>query len=302
MMSNMVLSNLSRSRQGLQTLQNQLSTGLAVTKPSDNPLATSQIMSLRTSLDMHDQYYGNMQSASSFMSVTDSALSDFVSSLQQVRSLMLDAANGTNNASDLNALGLQVNQIIGQLVQTGSAMYGNQYIFSGTQTTTVPLAITADADGNITKVTYQGDGGQINYEVAQGVQMTVNTDGAGLFQVAGTGGSQTNLFDTLITIKDDMLNDTNTQDLGGTLLSQIDEITSHIESAQASVGVKEDRLNTAMTRSQNEKTSMSTMLSSLQDVDVAQATVEFSEKSYVYQAALATAAKVLTPTLVDYLK
>jgi len=56
-----------------------------------------------------------------------------------------------------------------------------------------------------------------------------------------------------------------------------------------------------MTRNQNDNTTMTTALSNLQDVDIDQASVEFSEKSNVYQAALETAAKVMTPTLVDYL-
>ncbi|MGD0622025.1 MAG: flagellar hook-associated protein FlgL [Thermacetogeniaceae bacterium] len=300
MMANNVLNNLSNDLQSMQTAENQLSTGLAVTKPSDNPLATSQIMSLNTSISMQGMYYSNMQSASSFLSTTDSALTDTVSSLQQVQSLVTEGANGTENSTDLQTLGGQVNQIISELVQTGNAINGSQYVFGGTQTTTPPLATTTDADGNITAVTYQGNSGQINYEVAQGVQMPVNTNGADLFQVTGnTSMGNTNMFNTLITIKNDMEND-DTTDLSS-MLSQIDDITTNVESQQAAVGAKEDRLNTAMTRNQNDNTTMTTALSNLQDVDIDQASVEFSEKSNVYQAALETAAKVMTPTLVDYL-
>ena len=235
MMATNVLNNLSNDLQSMQTVENQLSTGLAVTKPSDNPLATSQIMSLNTSISMQGMYYSNMQSASSFLSTTDSALSDIVSSLQQVRSLVDEGANGTENASDLNALGQQVNQIISQLVQTGNAMNGSQYVFGGTQTTTPPLATTTDASGNITAVTYQGNSGQINYEVAQGVQMSVNTNGADLFQVTGnTSTGNTNMFNALIAIQNDMESD-DTTDLSG-MLSQIDDITTNVQSQQAMVG------------------------------------------------------------------
>jgi flagellar hook-associated protein 3 FlgL len=295
MMATNVLNNLSNDLQSMQTAENQLSTELAVTKPSDNPLATSQIMSLNTSISMQGMYYSNMQSASSFLSTTDNALSDMVSSLQQVRSLVVEGANGTENSTDLQTLGGQVNQIIAQTVQTGNAINGSQYVFGGTQTTTPPLATTTDASGNITAVTYQGNSGQLNYEVAQGVQMTVNTNGANLFQVTGN----TNMFNTLITIKNDMESD-DTTGLSG-MLSQIDDITTNVQSQQAVVGAQEDRLTTAMTRNQSDKTSMTTALSNLQDVDEAQASVEFNEKSNVYQAALEVAAKVITPTLVDYL-
>ena len=237
MMANNVLNNLSNDLQSMQTAENQLSTGLAVTKPSDNPLATSRIMSLNTSISMQGMYYSNMQSASSFLSTTDSALTDTVSSLQQVQSLVTEGANGTENSTDLQTLGGQVNQIISELVQTGNAINGSQYVFGGTQTTTPPLATTTDADGNITAVTYQGNSGQINYEVAQGVQMPVNTNGADLFQVTGnTSMGNTNMFNTLITIKNDMEND-DTTDLSS-MLSQIDDITTNVESQQAAVGAR----------------------------------------------------------------
>ena len=153
-------------------------------------------------------YYNNMQSASSFLSTTDSALSDMVSSLQQVQSSVTEGANGTENAIDLQALGEQVNQIIGQLVQTGNTMNGSQYVFGGTQTTTPPLATTTDASGNITAVTYQGDSGQINYEVAQGCRCPSIRSGDDLFQItASTSTGNTTMFNTLIAIKNDLMND-----------------------------------------------------------------------------------------------
>ena len=273
---------------------------MAVTLPSDNPLATSQIMSLNTSISMQGMYYSNMQSASSFLSTTDSALSDTVSSLQQVQSLVTEGANGTENAGDMSTIGQQVNQVIGQLVQTGNTMNGSQYVFGGTQTTTPPLATTTDASGDITAVTYQGNSGQINYEVAQGVQMTVNTNGNDLFQTTGsTTTGNTTMFNTLIGIKDDLTND-DTTDLSSSL-TQLTDIITNVESQQATVGAQEDRLSSAMTRNQSDNTAMTTTLSNLQDVDMDQASVDFSEKSNVYQAALEVAAKMITPTLVDYL-
>ena len=130
--------------------------------------------------------------------------------------------------------------------------------------------------------------------------MPVNTNGADLFQAtANTSTGNTNMFNTLIAIKNDMDSD-DTTDLSSSL-AQINDIITNVESQQASVGAKEDRLSTAMTRNQNDTTTMTTALSNLQDVDIYQAAVEFSEKSNVYQAALEVAAKVITPTLVDYL-
>lgn len=300
MMVKNIVTNLSSDLQSMQTAENEESTGLAVTKPSDNPLATSQIMSLNSSISMQSTYYSSMESASSFATTTDSALSDLVSSLQSVKTLVTEGANGTETASDLSAIGDQVNQVISELVQTGNTMNDAQYVFGGTKTSTPPLTTTADSSGNITAVTYSGDNGQINYEVAQGVQMSVNTSGTDLFQTtANTSTGNTAMFNTLIAIRDDMDND-DTTDLSGSL-TKIENIITNVESQQAAVGAKEDRLSTAMTRNETDKTTMTTALDSLQDVDIDQATIEFSDKSNVYQAALEVAAKIITPTLVSYL-
>jgi flagellar hook-associated protein 3 FlgL len=300
MMVKNIVTNLSNDLQSMETAENEESTGLAVTKPSDNPLATGQIMSLNSSISMQSTYYNSMESASSFATTTDSALSDLVSSLQSVKTLVTEGANGTENASDLSAIGEQVNQVISELVQTGNTMNDTQYVFGGAKTSAPPLTATADSSGNITAVTYSGDNGQITYEVAQGVQMSVNTTGTDLFQTtANTSTGNTAMFNALIAIRDDLNND-DTTDLSSSL-TKIESVITNVESQQAAVGAKEDRLSTAMTRNETDKTAMTTALDNLQDVDIDQATIEFSDKSNVYQAALEVAAKIITPTLVDYL-
>ena len=298
MMATNVVNNLQKDYQSLQTSQNQLDTGYAVTQPSDDPLATSQILGLNTSISTQSMYYSNMQTASSDLTITSTALSNMVSDLQQIRSLTVEGANGTESQSDLAALEQEVNQVIGNIVQVGNTANGTEnYIFGGTKTNSAPL--TAVTSGSvITSVSYSGNSGSINFEIAQGVKVATNINGNDLFQVSASGTST--MFETLITVSKDMLQSGASSGLSD-MLSKIDSVLSNVETQQATVGAMQDRLTEAMTMNENDKTAMTTNLDNLQDVDVDQATIIFSEKSNVYQAALEVAAKVLKSSLADYL-
>lgn len=298
MLATTTLSDLQNSLTSLQNVQNQMSSGKLVSKPSDNPVVTGQIMTLNSSLAAQDRYNSNIGDAENFLSISDTALGSFSSSLVNIRDLMLQGGTDTTTADDRAAIGEQVDQIISQMVEIGNTMNGSQYVFGGYSTSSQPLTKNGDV------ITYNGDGGQINYPLAQGVQMSVNIDGNSLFQAgaASSGPGNSDLFNTLIEIKNDLKNNTNVSDLTGTLLTKLDGISDHVLSLRSVVGARTNRADAAKSRNETDKTAMTTVLSNLQDVDIAQISVEYSQKSYTYQAALAAAAKVLTPSLVDYLK
>lgn len=297
MLSSSVLTNLNRDLQGLQKAQNQMSSGQTVSQPSDDPVATSRILSLQSTISAQERYAGNLTDAENFLKTSETALSNFNSALSRVRELMLQGATGTMTASDRQSAGEEVDQIINQLVEIGNSMCGSQYVFGGSNTNQPPLSRVGDV------VTYNGNDKQINYEVSQGVQMQVNIDGSSLFQqvVASTGEGNTDIFNTLVEIKNDLMNDTNITDLGGDLLNKIDSISDHISSAISVIGARSNRVDAAKIRIQNDQNEATKILSSLQDVDLAKATVDYSERYYAYQAALSTAARVLPKSLVDYL-
>jgi flagellar hook-associated protein 3 FlgL len=298
MLSGTVLTNLNNDLQWLQKAQNQMSSGLAVSKPSDDPVAAGRILTLQSTLAAQQRYSGNLGDAAGFLNASDTALSDISSALNRVRELMLQGATGTMNDEDRVAAGDEVDQLIDQLVEIGNSMSGSQYIFGGYKTTQPPLTRSGDI------VTYNGDDGQINYEVAQGVRMTVNIDGSSLFQQvtpASTDEGNTDLFNTLAEIKNDLLNNTNISDLGGSLLTKLDQLGDHVSAEQSVVGARANRVNIAKSRNASNQQQVTTVLSNTQDIDMAKAAVDFSQRYYVYQAALSTAANIIQRSLVDYL-
>lgn len=296
MLSARVLHNLTASLQDFQKVNDQMSSGKAVSKPSDDPVATSRIMSLKSNLAAQERYHGNMSDAENFLNTSDHALASFSDSLLRVRELMLKGGTGSLSPSDRAAVANEVDEIIDQLIEVGNSMCGSQYIFGGFSTLTKPLA----REGDVIK--YNGDSGQIKYELGRGVSMAVNVDGGNLCQVIDTStGENIDLFDTLIKIKNNLENNTNIEDLTGKLLGKCDQLSDHILSLRAVVGAKEKRIEMAKDRNEGDKIEITKVLSNMEDVDLAKVSMEYSEKAYVYQAALATASQMLTLSLVDYI-
>lgn len=107
-MSQTLLSNLQTNYQKLEQIQEQLSSGKKINKPSDNPVSTVRAMYYQTSLHEIDQYKRNVSDGMSWMQTTDDALDQVTQVLQRVRELTVQAGNSTNNPNDLNAIGSEI--------------------------------------------------------------------------------------------------------------------------------------------------------------------------------------------------
>ncbi|MCR4419873.1 MAG: flagellar hook-associated protein FlgL [Clostridia bacterium] len=292
MLATTVLDNVQANLGRLQKLQDQMSSGKLVRRPSDNPMALSRIMALRTGLAEQAQHTRNMEDAIGFLDASESALAKFNDTLQRVRELTIYGASGTLSDSDRQALAKEVDQLIDELVQTGNTAYAGQFLFGGQETTVAPLERVNGA------VEYRGNGSALVWEVSPDVTMEIGVTGSTIFKVSGV---QSQLFDTLFRIKTTLESGTNLQDLSGTLLGEVDRHIDHILQMRAIYGAKSNRLNLAVERNGESEIKMTELLSRLEDADLAELAMNYSIAQYVYQASLATGAKVIQPSLVDYL-
>jgi flagellar hook-associated protein 3 FlgL len=73
-------------------------------------------------------------------------------------------------------------------------------------------------------------------------------------------------------------------------------------SSLADVGGREKRLEMMSNANDDDKTNYTQALSNVEDVDQAQATMDFKMAEAVYRSALQVGAQVIQPTLLDFLK
>ena len=132
----------SRLRQGASAVlkaEEQASSGLRINRPSDDPVATSQVIHFKKVLGQMDQHLRNGDMARSFLSVTDSVLSDVQEQLQQAANLAVAMSNGPNTAEDRRNAALLVEQFFGQMVDLANTTHEGQSLFSGNKVRDLPF-------------------------------------------------------------------------------------------------------------------------------------------------------------------
>jgi flagellar hook-associated protein 3 FlgL len=166
----------------LSQTENQLATNLSFTAPSQNPVAAGAVNDYNQALLQSTQYDTNANSAQTSLSTEDSALSQFQTQLQALRTLALQANSGTVSTQNRSAIATQATQIQASLVSLANTQDGNgQYIFGGYATQTQPFAL------NATGATYSGDQGQRQAQIAAGQTIAVGDSGAAVFNQIKTG-------------------------------------------------------------------------------------------------------------------
>src|SRR5258707_9977416 len=100
----------------LSQTQNQISTNLSFTTPSQNPVAAGAVTNYNQALLQSQQYDTNANSAQTQLSVEDTTLSQVQSALQSLRDLTLQANSGTVSSQGRAAIATQATQIQASLV------------------------------------------------------------------------------------------------------------------------------------------------------------------------------------------
>jgi flagellar hook-associated protein 3 FlgL len=286
MLTNNMLNNLSGSYEKMAKLQEQVSSQKKFSKPSDNPVAAMMGMGYRTNLNQIGQYQNNISEATNWIDSTDDAISEAVSAMQRIRELTVQASNGTYEGEQLKNVAEEIKQLKEHLITLGDTQIGGKYIFNGQDTNVKPSSVK-DANGNI--VYGKGD---INLEVFSGISLKINTDGSKIFGDAlAAGGSIDQTIDAL----------ENGGDVSGTLAG-LDETIDTFLSMQAQVGARQNRIELMTDRLKQQEVFATEILSKNEDVDIEKAIMDLTTQESIHSAALSIGARIMQPSLLDFLR
>jgi flagellar hook-associated protein 3 FlgL len=290
-LSRQTLFDLGNITDTLAKTQNELSTGKRITKPEDDPYGAGRAVSLRNQLGDVQQYQTNINDASAWAQTSDAALGNATDLLQRARELVVQAANGTQDQTSLNAISAEMVQIKSSLQAQANATYNGRYIFSGTATNVEPYQSNA----------YSGTTLPVQRLIGPGQVVQVNQDGPSAFGAQSAGPPPTkNVFDVL----DDIIGDLNTGNnaaLGSTALTELDGAFTTAVNARTTVGAISNRLDTQTNLLSAQQLSVQGLLSDTEDADMAKTLIQYSTTQTAYQAALQAGAKIIQPTLMDFL-
>lgn len=179
--------NINNNTKRLDKAQQQQSTQSKIQLPSDDPEVATQAVKYRNYVSTVEQYQKNVNDATSWMQVTEGALSDLHDVVQQVRDLTVQAANSTNSTSNLADIKQEVAELKKTAIQILNTSYAGRYIFAGYETDKEPYTTTTLAAGTSTveKVTFKGKIVDLNGAVSPDIN---STDYANAYAVVLSAG------------------------------------------------------------------------------------------------------------------
>src|SRR3954452_2076689 len=301
MLSRSVLSDLNDISAKQAQTRRQMSSGKAITKPSDDPFAAGRAISLRSELAGIKQHERNVNEAQGWMTVTTTALSQITDMAQTARQVVVQGSTDTLPQESRNALADQVDQLIAGMKQEANATYDGRYVLGGNRTNVRPYDSTENkTDPSVTpNDAYAGDSANQLRQIGPNVSIAVNVHGDEVL-----GGAPGATGDMLGAMRDiaTHLRSGDTVKLGNDDLKAIQGQIDNLLSVQARVGAGMNRLDTASNRLQEIEESTMSMLSDTEDADMADTLVNFSTQQAVYQSALNAGARIVQSSLLDFLR
>lgn len=298
MLTRRALININRAERRVLSLQEQLATGQRVNRPSDDPLAARRAVDARAEVRKNEQYLANISAARPYLQETETSLLTTTNILQRAYELTLQGANDTNSQVDRAQIAIEINQILENALVEANHKTGNRYLFGGTWTASEPYTPVRNAAGEITSVIYNGNDETIETEISPVVRVPVNETGNGYFW--DTDFTSANIFESLISIRDNLRAGNTaalTQDLRG-LKNNLDRVTT----ALARVGAIQNRMDLIQHATEIYNVQLESVRSESADADFAEVTVNLNVAINALQGALNVGARVLQPTLLDFIR
>lgn len=271
----------------LAKLQEQLSTGRVLNRPSDSPTDTTSAMRIRSSIADITQYGRNANDGNGWLSQIDSALTHMNDQVLRARDLALQGANeGGMGPTAREALAAEVDQIRGGMIDTANSTYLGRPVFGG---------VTAGAKAYDVNGVYIGTPGAVNRSISEGSSIRVDVDGQAVFGAAGSS-----VFDHL----DALSTALRAGDQAGisASITALSADRDRITTTQTDVGTRQIRVEGAIQAAQDTELRLSTSLSNVENTDLPKAIVDLQMQQTAYQASLAATARVMQPSLLDFLR
>lgn len=314
MMLNSMMRNMGKNLSRMNKTEEMLTTGKKFSKPSDDPIGVSRSLRLNTDVANMEQYKRNVEDGLSWMTTTEIAVNNLVDIFQRGRELTLQAINETNTLDERKAIAAEIEQLRGQIISTANTTYAGSYIFSGYKTN---QALMAD-NGDYLPVDLSSDE-EIQFNVGIADRMTVNILPQKLFgnMDAATADDPVDASTTInsaapppysksqmIQVFDDLIAGLNADDTTAisNALPRLDIHFNNINAVRSEIGVKSNRLELTLNRIEDDTLNLKDLLSKNEDADMAEVIMNLKMQENVYKASLSGGARIIQPTLIDFLR
>ncbi len=295
------LRNLQTNLSAMAKLQGELSSGSRLSVPSDDPAATGQAMHLRAAGRQVDQYARNATDGDSWLTTVDTALTTALGYLRNARDLVVQSGNGGLGQTSLDALADNLDGLRDGILAQANTRFMGRTVFAGTSNTgsaytTTTTVDTTDPDNPVSATSYAWTGypdASVERRIGPNTTVRVDTDGSQAF-----GDGAESVFSLLSGISADLRN-------GLPVTDQLDAIDARMQqmlSAATSNGSRQKVVEATQSDLSNQTLTLKSQLSDVADIDMPQVLMQIQMQEVTYQGALAAGARVLQPSLLDFLR
>jgi len=273
-------------------LQTQISTGLRISEPDDDPAAYGRVLNYETAQRQAAQYTNNASTALALSQASYAGLQSLKTISDRAGELVTLGSSSLGTTS-MQSYAVEVNQLIEQAVQVGNTSYNNSYIYGGTAVDSPPYVATRDSSGQITSVAYAGNTSQASVPLSEGTSVAPSTSGT-------TNTGIGDFINQLVALRN-ALQSGDTAAVSATQ-SGLTDGENTIISAVAETGGVQTRIEAAQSDLQSRSTTLDSLVSNEDSTDISTAVVKLSQAQTAYQAALASGAKIMNMSLLDYIQ
>ncbi|MGL5286774.1 flagellar hook-associated protein 3 FlgL [Aeromonas sp. RU39B] len=288
----MLLKSMQSQYSKYYDVSTELSTGSSINSPSDDAIGYARVSSLTSQQTSLNQYLDNIETASSQLDASETQMSSMTDVISSIRDLVVQAANDTYSSDDLSDIATEIQSLVDTLVDLCNATDSSgNYLFSGSLSSTAPISY----DETTGTYTYVGNDYQREVVVGDGITVASTDTLSGVLASSSDGSD--NIFNDLSDLITALQSGDNST--ASSMLDTIDEYSSSLSTAIASIGARSNQLDT-LSDAHTETLTYSTALSdSISSADYAEVTVESEEILTTLQVTQQVLASVMGLSLFD---
>ncbi len=293
------LANVDRIQSQISQAESEVSSGLKISQPSDAPNQLEGLMRIRADIDRNTQVTTNLSEVKAETDTAEQSLSTATQLLDTVTSLGTQGANFTQTASSRQAMALQVQGILEQLVGLSNTTVQGRFVFSGDQDRSPSYDLNLANPNGVDRLLTTQATRQVTD--ASGVSFTVGLTAQNIFDHRNPDDTLApdNVFAAVNSLR--LALQSNDQAGITTALTTLSTADTYLNSQLSFYGSVQNRIQSAQTFAGQQNVQLQSALSQTQDADITQAAVTLTQSQTQLQAALSAQAARPRTSLFDFL-
>ncbi len=296
---------LSQTSEKMQSLQLAAATGKRLNRPSDDPTAISPVLSARTQIQTSERYIETIESGLDRVDGMDGYLDSIENTLVRIKEINIAVINGALSDQDRSTYANEVHQLRESLLSDANASIDGKHLFSGFAEKTAPFSLNPNYPATESNpVNYNGDYGEVEFEIAPNELIKVSLTGNGLMMGdfnndGATDAGAVDIFATVTQLEQDILaNDTTALTAS---LNRVEDAANQIRAQRSLEGNVGRRLEVAKGHMEQIKIDMEEFRSRFEDADILETITDLQQQQQSFQAALNVTGKVSELSILDYI-